>query len=54
MKAAPEEYRRRLAICRLCGELANGMCRQCGCYVEARAAKAGAKCAKDGRIWNPS
>ncbi len=28
---------RRLEICRSCDELVNGMCRQCGCYVEMRA-----------------
>lgn len=51
VKAAPEEYRRRLSICKGCGELLNGMCRQCGCFIEARAAKARAVCPKDVRFW---
>ena len=41
----PEEvYRRRLTACEACPRLADGMCLDCGCYVEARAAKAGLKC----------
>jgi hypothetical protein len=39
IKAPPEEYDRRLIICRDCGELMNGVCLLCGCYVEMRAAK---------------
>ena len=37
-------YRQRLAVCESCPRLADGMCLDCGCYVEARAAKAGLKC----------
>lgn len=33
-----EEYEKRLAACRTCGQLVNGTCSQCGCYVEMRAA----------------
>lgn len=41
----PEEvYRRRLTACEACDRLADGMCLDCGCYVEARAAKAGLRC----------
>lgn len=29
----------RLAVCRECDHLQNGMCALCGCYVELRAAK---------------
>ena len=43
-KAPPEEYRRRLTLCESCSRLADGMCLECGCYVEARCAKAGLKC----------
>ncbi|MCL2057636.1 MAG: DUF6171 family protein [Oscillospiraceae bacterium] len=50
-KAAPDEYRRRLLICAQCDELINGTCRQCGCFVEARAAKQNATCAKSAKIW---
>ena len=38
-KTPPEEYARRLALCRACESLQNGMCAQCGCFVEVRAAK---------------
>lgn len=38
-KAPPEEYARRLKLCRECDNLQNGMCAQCGCFVEVRAAK---------------
>lgn len=38
-KAPPEEYDRRLALCKSCDDLKNGMCAQCGCFVEVRAAK---------------
>ncbi|MDE7018902.1 MAG: hypothetical protein K2P65_15260 [Lachnospiraceae bacterium] len=31
-------YQKRLAICKECDLLANGMCRACGCFVELRAA----------------
>ncbi len=31
-------YEERLAICRECDQLLEGMCRRCGCYVELRAA----------------
>ncbi|MBR2925101.1 MAG: hypothetical protein IKC28_08745 [Clostridia bacterium] len=43
-KASPEVYRQRLAACESCPRLADGMCLDCGCYVEARAAKARMKC----------
>ena len=50
-KAAPDEFRRRLSICKSCNELVNGMCRQCGCFVEARAAKKRKSCQKSANIW---
>lgn len=37
IKAEPLEYERRLAICKSCSNLLNGMCRICGCFVELRA-----------------
>ena len=43
-RAAEAVYAERLAACRECDWLLNGMCRQCGCYVEVRAAKAGQRC----------
>lgn len=38
-KAGPEAYAKRLDICRPCSDLKNGMCAQCGCFAEVRAAK---------------
>lgn len=38
IKAPPEEYERRLRLCRECDRLTDGMCAVCGCYVELRAA----------------
>lgn len=31
-------YEERLALCKQCDSLLNGMCRVCGCFVEMRAA----------------
>jgi len=38
IKAPEELYEQRLAVCRECDLLLEGMCRSCGCYVELRAA----------------
>lgn len=40
-RASDAEYRRRLSLCKQCDQLFGGTCRLCGCFVEARAAKAG-------------
>jgi hypothetical protein len=40
----PACYEARLALCRQCDALGDGMCALCGCYVELRAAKARAAC----------
>ena len=45
IKADPETYKMRLAFCRSCDELINGMCKLCGCFVEVRAAKKMNSCA---------
>ncbi|HJA68066.1 MAG TPA: hypothetical protein H9955_17455 [Candidatus Mediterraneibacter cottocaccae] len=37
-KTERTEYENRLAKCRQCSSLLNGMCRECGCFVEMRAA----------------
>lgn len=37
LKVSHEEYESRLALCKACDYLISGMCRKCGCYVEARA-----------------
>ena len=38
-RAPEDERQRRLARCRTCDHLLDGMCALCGCYVELRAAK---------------
>lgn len=46
-----EEYQRRLAMCRECSQLADGMCAVCGCYVELRALKPSSYCPGEGKFW---
>ena len=36
-RTVPDEYHRRLEICRACESLISGTCVKCGCYVELRA-----------------
>ena len=36
-KVDRESYEERLLVCKACESLFQGMCRQCGCYVELRA-----------------
>ena len=38
-RVSEEEYRQRLAFCKNCEKLVDGMCVLCGCYVELRAVK---------------
>lgn len=38
IKAPELLYEERLAVCKECDLLLDGMCRSCGCYVELRAA----------------
>ena len=38
IRASQSIYEERLAVCRECELLFQGMCRSCGCYVELRAA----------------
>lgn len=38
VKCDDSSYKRRLEICRQCDCLENGICRECGCFVELRAA----------------
>ena len=44
LKAPSALYEKRLAVCRECRQLYQGMCRICGCYVELRAAVAKNNC----------
>lgn len=51
IKTPPEEYERRLAVCRECDSLINGMCGVCGCYVEMRAAVTSHYCPAVHKKW---
>ncbi len=46
-----EEYARRLDCCKSCGNLINGMCRRCGCFVEVRAVKRSQRCPDPNPKW---
>jgi hypothetical protein len=47
-----EVYEQRLAACMDCDELVNGMCAQCGCYVQMRAAAKKMDCPHPGgSLW---
>jgi len=50
-KVHAKEYAKRLAVCKDCDHLVNGMCSLCGCFVEARAVKRGMNCAKSKELW---
>ena len=51
MKCSAELVEYRLSKCKACDDLVNGMCRLCGCFVEVRAVKKSAYCAKNKSIW---
>ena len=51
IKADSATYDRRIALCRACDSLVNGMCRLCGCFVETRAAKKVSRCAAPQEKW---
>ncbi len=51
IKADAELYEERLAACKACGHLMNGMCRVCGCFVEMRAAVRKNYCPAAERFW---
>lgn len=51
VKATAEEYKRRLDICRACSCLENGICRECGCFVELRAAAQKNYCPNAYHFW---
>ena len=44
LKVDEATYVHRLEQCKACDALLNGMCRECGCYVQVRAAKARLGC----------
>lgn len=49
-----EVYEERLALCRTCPYLFEGMCRICGCYVEWRAAFRVKRCPQVHPRWDVS
>ena len=52
LKVTEDVYQSRLAACLECDNLVNGMCRQCGCYVQIRAATKKMDCPNpDGSLW---
>ena len=51
VKTPQAEYERRLALCKECERLLDGMCAVCGCYVEMRAAVTGNHCPAVRQIW---
>lgn len=48
-RTSDEVYDARLAVCKACDQLNAGTCLQCGCYVEARAARIDMHCPMGGR-----
>ena len=46
-----QTYQARLAVCKDCDDLQNGMCAQCGCYVELRALKPDQSCPHPTHKW---
>ena len=50
-KADPEEYERRLAICKKCDALNSGTCMKCGCHAEFRALKKRMYCPHEDKKW---
>lgn len=51
IKADKELYEKRLAACKACRNLMNGMCRVCGCFVEMRAAVKKNSCPAAEKFW---
>lgn len=48
IRASDEVYEERLSQCNKCPDCQAGICRHCGCFVAARAAKAPLGCPKPG------
>jgi hypothetical protein len=51
IKTEKQEYIRRLTLCSNCDQLINGVCRLCGCFVKARAAKKQMSCPSTPPRW---
>jgi hypothetical protein len=52
MKADAETVARRLEACKACDMLFDGLCRICGCFVEARASKKPSICPNNVDLWS--
>lgn len=52
LKVDDTVYEARLAHCKMCDELYQGMCRICGCYVELRAAMKKNRCPQVHPRWD--
>ena len=50
-KCSEELYRERLDLCKGCDSLVNGMCSECGCFVEVRAVRKISRCPSAERRW---
>lgn len=50
-KAPSELYSKRLDICKQCERLENGICAECGCFVELRAAAKANYCPSVYKYW---
>ena len=50
-RADDELYRKRLDTCRECDRLQNGICGECGCFVELRAASRKNYCPSYPKHW---
>ncbi len=51
IRADDKLYAERLDICRSCESLENGICRECGCFVELRAASKKNYCPSAYKYW---
>jgi hypothetical protein len=51
LRTDPKELEKRLEACKQCESLANGICRICGCFVEARASKKPNRCPGAKDMW---
>ena len=51
IRVTEAEYERRLAICRECSYLIDGICGKCGCFVEARALRRQGTCPHEESRW---
>lgn len=51
IRVSDVEYEERLAKCRQCGNLREGICGKCGCFVEARALRKLGTCPHEEPRW---